>query len=561
MKRTPWLSWRLYFLTIPIDVFVLLLSSDHASTGSNDFFKWAILSLMAHASIAPLTAIALIVTSRVNTWKVELCSLIILGAFRGIAIDVGIAILDLESSVSSMYKVFNSGISLPLWFIGIAVFVESRRQFQQEFEARFLRSVRKEQMTTDKSMNLSEEHIEDPIQRLQALTSKLAGEMQEVLNLDTPQVDYSKQISMVKDLIDKELRPVSAQLWNGSTLSVPKLSIRSLIRISLLEQKLKVTSASLFFSPYIFIGLNGALGWRLALIETLVATILNILIYLMCELLFRQGVFNREKTNIAILGLSYLIPLTTFLFILPESLFWTDSAATTFLYQIFLTVCHISLLLGFNLYKLLGQQRISILENFEQMINGREYLPISNAHLRAARDIDLARYLHGELQAGLIATSLLLERASNTGDMELARSALQNAAAILNQDHAQVSQSRVSSRQSRLEKISFGWRGIADVEINLNAIENLENSALNDLIELIEESVSNAIRHAKATSISVRGRLSGDYVEIEIVSNGAKMSRNVAGLGTRLFDELASSWDYSRKGEENLLKFKIRIDK
>ena len=161
----------------------------------------------------------------------------------------------------------------------------------------------------------------------------------------------------------------------------------------------------------------------------------------------------------------------------------------------------------------------------------------------------------------MIATSLLLERASNTGDMELARSALQNAAAILNQDHAQVSQSRVSSRQSRLEKISFGWRGIADVEINLNAIENLENSALNDLIELIEESVSNAIRHAKATSISVRGRLSGDYVEIEIVSNGAKMSRNVAGLGTRLFDELASSWDYSRKGEENLLKFKIRIDK
>jgi hypothetical protein len=214
---------------------------------------------MAHASIAPLTAIALIVTSRVNTWKVELCALIILGAFRGIAIDIGIAILDLESSVSSIYKVFNSAISLPLWFIGIAVFVESRRQFQQEFEATFLRSVRKEQMTTDKSKNLSENHIEDPIQHLQSLTSKLADEMQDVLNLDTPQVDYTKQIGMVKDLIDKELRPVSAQLWNGSTLSVPKLSMRSLIRISLLEQKLKVISASLFFSPYIFIGLNGTL--------------------------------------------------------------------------------------------------------------------------------------------------------------------------------------------------------------------------------------------------------------------------------------------------------------
>ena len=59
MKRTPWLSWRLYFLTIPIDVFVLLLSSDHASTGSINFFKWAILSLMAHASIASVVVFAL----------------------------------------------------------------------------------------------------------------------------------------------------------------------------------------------------------------------------------------------------------------------------------------------------------------------------------------------------------------------------------------------------------------------------------------------------------------------------------------------------------------------
>ena len=185
-------------------------------------------------------------------------------------------------------------------------------------------------MTTDKSKNLSENHIEDPIQHLQSLTSKLADEMQDVLNLDTPQVNYTKQIGMVKDLIDKELRPISAQLWNGSILSVPKLSMRSLIRISLLEQKLKVTSASLFFSPYIFIGLNGTLGWRLALIETLVAAILNILIYLVCELLFRQGVFNRKQANIAILGLSYVFPLATILFILPESLFWTDSVATTF---------------------------------------------------------------------------------------------------------------------------------------------------------------------------------------------------------------------------------------
>ena len=94
MKRTPWLSWRLFFLTFPIDVTVLLLSSDHASTGSNDYLRWFLLSLIAHVSIAPFLAMALLFTSKVTSWKSELCVLLILGAARGIAIHFGLEILD-----------------------------------------------------------------------------------------------------------------------------------------------------------------------------------------------------------------------------------------------------------------------------------------------------------------------------------------------------------------------------------------------------------------------------------------------------------------------------------
>ena len=204
MTRTPWLSWRLYFLTIPIDVIVLLLSSDHASTGSSDFSGWAILSLFAHGSIAPVVALTLIVTSKFQSWKTDLAALIILGIVRGIAIDVGIGILGLEPKVSSVYKVFNSAISLPLWFIGIAVFVESRRHFQREFEAIFLRSVRKEQ-TSANEQNQYRVVVGDGelIQHLQAVASNLAREIEGVLSLPPSQVDYAKQTSKIQDLITK----------------------------------------------------------------------------------------------------------------------------------------------------------------------------------------------------------------------------------------------------------------------------------------------------------------------------------------------------------------------
>lgn len=559
MKRTPWLSWRLYFLTIPIDALVVLLSSDHASTGSSDYSRWAILALIAHVSIAPVTAIALLFTAKFQNWKSDVLALTLLGIVRGIAINVGFGILDIEPQVSSLYKVFNSAISLPLWFIGIAVFVESRRQFQREFESLFVRSVRKEQTSVvEKNQYPDAVDNGELIQHLQAVTSDLAHEIEEVLNLPVSQVDYAKQTNKIQNLINNELRPASTQLWNGSTLSAPKISIPTLIQISLLDQRLKVTAASLLFSPYIFIGLNGTLGWRLAAIETVLAMSVNIVVFLVCESLFKNGLLNRRSTNIAIMGLSSFMPFLTIVFALPSRFFWTDSVTTIFFYQLFLSTGHVLILLGLNLYKLLGQQRSAALQSFAKIIQRNEEFPVTSDALIAVRDIDLARYLHGELQAGLIATCLLLQSASNNGDTELSRHALRSAVEILRQDHTRVSQLRISSPQARLEKISAGWRGIAEVRIDLHWIDALEISVLNDAIALIDEGVSNAIRHAKASTIEVRGSHLGADVHLEILSNGSAMTEHTPGLGTKLFNELTSSYTYSRQGESNSLKFTVR---
>ena len=559
MKRTPWLSWRLYFLTIPVDVLVLLLSSDHTILNFNDFKHWVLVSLMAHAAIAPVLAIALTFTAKVSSWKAELLALVVLGAVRGVAINVGIGILDLEQRVPSLYKLFNSAISLPVWFIGLAVFVESRRQFQREFEALFVRSVRKEQTSNGQQSPLvGGLQPSEQIAELQSLATGLASEIKRVLDLPTEQINFAQQAGKIQDLINKELRPASAQLWNNSTLATPKLSFSALLRISLLEQRLKVVLVALLTSPYLFIGLNGSQGWKFAAVETLFATSANIAIFFACEALFKIGIIDRKLTNMAIIGLSFLLQLLAILFVIPGTLFWTDSVLTIFLYEFFLTVNYCVTLLGFNMYKLLGQQRSAVLKHFEYIFHSKEMPPISSSDLSAVRNIDLARYLHGEFQAGLIATSLLLERASQTGDTDLARHALRSAVDILTQDHVQLSQTKISSPVARLEKIATGWRGIATVTFSVDWIEGLEASEVNDAIVLIDEAVANAVRHAKASTISVNGSLEGTELNIQILSDGQMMTHNAAGLGTKLFNELASNWEYSTHRELNLLRFTIR---
>jgi signal transduction histidine kinase len=559
VKRTPWLSWRLYFLTIPVDVIVLLLSSDHAILNFSEFARWVLVSLIAHASIAPVTAIALFFTSRFNSWKAELIALVALGAVRGMTINIALGILDLEQRVSSLYKVFNSAISLPVWFIALAVIVESRRQFQREFEALFLRSVRKQKSLADQQIvevgELGEERL---IEHLQFVATRLATDIRKVLDLPSSQINFAHHAGKIQDLIHKELRPASAQLWRNSTVLTPKLSLTALLRISLLEQKLRVFSVSIFFTPYIFIGLNGSQGWKFAAFATFFAFSMNVMIYILCEELFKNKLLERKSANIAIMVLNFLIPLLLILFFIPEQFFWTNKVLVMFLYQFFLTSTHILLLLAFNLYKLLKQQRSAVLKHFEHILNSKEMLPISSSDLSAVRNIDLARYLHGEFQAGLIATSLLLERASLTGDTELARHALRSAVDILTQDHVQLSQTKISSPVARLEKIAAGWRGIATVTFSVDWIEGLEASEVNDAIVLIDEAIANAVRHAKASTISVNGSLEGTELNIQILSDGQMMTHNAAGLGTKLFNELASNWGYSTQGELNLLTFTIR---
>ena len=111
-----------------------------------------------------------------------------------------------------------------------------------------------------------------------------------------------------------------------------------------------------------------------------------------------------------------------------------------------------------------------------------------------------------------------------------------------------------------LSLIDWHLRDIAQVRIDLDWIDDLEISAQNDVIALIDEGVSNAIRHAKASLISVTGSWVDGYVNLEIRSDGAGMTQNAPGLGTKLFTEFATSWDYSRNGKQNILKFTIRTE-
>ena len=105
----------------------------------------------------------------------------------------------------------------------------------------------------------------------------------------------------------------------------------------------------------------------------------------------------------------------------------------------------------------------------------------------------------------------------------------------------------------KIQKITDAWKGIADISVALPPFEQLGETTLRSLVQLIEEAVANSIRHAQATDIKISGVLKSNVLTISIISNGNPMAKGRAGLGTKMFNELTEEWSYSAESGHNRL--------
>jgi len=447
----------------------------------------------------------------------------------------------------------------------LAIFIESRRSYQREFQSLFAKAMRKEQETHERQNLLpkGESSAEELIARLQFITSNLASDIQNLLNRPGALSDYSLEAARIQNLIDDDLRPASAELWQANAVTTPKVSFAALVHISLLEQRLRVVPVVLFSVPYLFVGLNGTYSLRVAVIQSLFVSLFDLLVYVLGETLFRIEVFSRRNANLLILVGGFFLPFLIQFFIFPERFFGSEVPLTKFIYQLFLSITYVALLLAFNSYKIISEQRREVITSLEHHLSSTKFAPTLVAGGTAIRNADIAQYLHGEIQAGLTASSLLgltassllLQQAANSGDSELANEALERAASLLNQDHTNIAYTRMATPEVKLEKIISGWKGIADISILLPPAAQLDQAVLRNSVALIEEAIANSIRHAHATEIKVSSVLKDDLLIINIISNGDSMTKGKAGLGTKLFNDLASEWSYSNESGHNRLTF------
>ena len=564
MKRTSWITWRLYAFTLPINIVILVLAADHQVNSFKDFYVWAIIAAISHIGLAPLVAVIVPLSERYHNWRFDTASLIVLGAIRGVIIDLAATSFDVSKTSSFWYKVFLSTLALPLWFIALSLFLEARRSYQHEFQNLFSQAMHKEQLSKEKQNLLprTDSGIEERILRLQFLTSNLASDIGKLIKRPDSLSDYSREAHKIQRLIDDELRPASQELWSKAKIRTPKVSLSRIIKMSLLERPLQVPAAATILTPYLFFGMIPVAGSGTAFYLASSTLIFDFSLFLMFEKFHSNGWLNRKNTNISLLFTNLMIPAFVNYFIDIGVYNYNAPLSDQLLLHSFMFVSFLLMLLMLDSNKVITKQRKEVISMLQKYIDSDELLFEIAQGGGIQRDRDFANYLHGEIQAGLTASTLLLQQANKSGDAELAKEALERASALLNQDHSNIAYTRMATPLVRLEKIVAGWKGIAEISIDLPQSERLDDTTLRNSVALIEEAIANSIRHAGADEIKVSGILKKELLTINILSNGAAMSQGKAGLGTKIFNELSSQWSYASDNGQNRLTFTLinRVD-
>jgi two-component sensor histidine kinase len=173
-----------------------------------------------------------------------------------------------------------------------------------------------------------------------------------------------------------------------------------------------------------------------------------------------------------------------------------------------------------------------------------------------------AVYIHGKIITRLAATSLKLEEVASQEDDKAFNETVRTLNALLSDPGAGFEASKrdlESEVKHRLEP----WSGLLVVDLSIDEdLKPLKNSRVRDLGEVIEELISNAIRHGKAKRIKLNLVRSGvhdlEVIAIDDSSSAPFEPKGKAGLGTSIFN-LASDGRWSINRLDSTTEFRLTM--
>ena len=176
-----------------------------------------------------------------------------------------------------------------------------------------------------------------------------------------------------------------------------------------------------------------------------------------------------------------------------------------------------------------------------------------------------AIFIHGKILTRLAATALKLETSKNAGDFAAYRSTLGALTDLLSKPDSEFEKAEINldlEIASRLDP----WLGLVEVDLHIDEdLKNIHSARVHEVGEVIEEIISNSMRHGKAQNVSLKViKLGEKDIEITAVDDASiapPEDQTRFGLGTRIFNLASDSrWSITRVDSSTVFKLVMAIE-
>ena len=333
------------------------------------------------------------------------------------------------------------------------------------------------------------------------------------------------------------VRPLSQQLWSSTAGRASPIGGTQVLRNIVTQQPLRPVPLALILIVTGFASTITLYGWGLGL------TVVGLSVALIFIILgIANAALDRwpaHHAGIFIAG-ALVLQLGAFLnFPLRE---WQQVQPYTWVEAIAAIAIGLVLIVLTSGAGSLRSYRDDVARTFQADIDRELIESIAASRQVAQLARESARILHGTVQTRLIACAVSIERASETQDVDAFQTALREAHDVLTEPARHETPDQTILAHEVQRKVSL-WSGLCAIDVDIApGLGEIGGRSARDVGRVVEEGLSNAIRHGAATAIQVRITGTDADVLVEIDDNGFGPQRGPRGLGSSLLDSVSSAW-------------------
>jgi hypothetical protein len=197
-----------------------------------------------------------------------------------------------------------------------------------------------------------------------------------------------------------------------------------------------------------------------------------------------------------------------------------------------------ALLVAASFIELALSDRETLLEILTREIRAKD-----SEYLERVSRGNAASYIHNSLQSELTSLVIQLDSIAANPDPIQSKLIMEKVESFISRSRSEDFKNFLETPELRLLRVIDSWKGIAEIEISLDKLifEDQVRAAL--MVQLIEESLANAVRSGRANKVAVGAEFSADSLRITVRDNGMAPMKNIRdGLGSKWIDSVSISF-------------------